>query len=170
MYTLPAYMRVPGGALPLIPPEGGYPRTRPCTAVHPWTVHWSDVHCTQGPVLMAMSLVAVCFDAGPDVCIWVSSPLISFGPILCLSRSFPRQGSGFAESSKCGFAGLFPNVDGTLCCCPRWPVTGSPVGHLSCSGVPSLPCTIDVCGVCPCPLTLLSRPWWDFVKWTFSLL
>lgn len=35
------------------------------------------MHPTQWPVLVTRSSVAVCFDEGPDICIQLSSPLIS---------------------------------------------------------------------------------------------
>lgn len=47
VYTLPGRMRVPGGALCPILPESGrplFPGTWPRTAVHPWTMLWSDVY------------------------------------------------------------------------------------------------------------------------------
>lgn len=34
---------------------------------------------TQCPILTALSLVAACFNAGSDLCIWPSSSLVSFG-------------------------------------------------------------------------------------------
>lgn len=90
VYTLPGRMRVPGGALCPILPESGrplFPGTWPRTAVHPWTMLWSDVY-SYSVARPHSYVLGDCFDAGPDVCVWPSPSLLSFRldcPSLCLS-------------------------------------------------------------------------------------